>query len=165
MEKNAISDSLRYEAAVAGSRNKDVYRQHTVKSRRSPTPASNASPGEESGKPRLSAPARRPRTEILGGMTIHRFCGPRGLCPQTPSRGLAAPCTPAVLLTVSPRGTPPRPPAYVGVPQVGVGVVGVAVDLKRRKDERRLTESRGGTRGGWSRVAEGRTKVDRESWR
>src|SRR5262245_48668712 len=80
-------------------------------------------------------------------MTIHRFCGSRGLCPQTPSRGLAAPCTPAGLLTVSPRGTPPRPPAYTGVPQVGVGVVGVAVGLKRRKDERRSAETRffGGT--------------------
>src|SRR5215468_9121615 len=97
-------------------------------------------------------------------MTIHRFFGPRGLCPRTPSRGLAAPCTPAELLTVSPRGTPPRPPAYLGVPQVGVGVVGVAVDLKRRKDERRSTGRSGGTSEGWPGVAEGRATVDRKKW-
>src|SRR5262245_65947840 len=98
-------------------------------------------------------------------MTIHRFCGSRGLCPQTPSRGLAAPCTPAGLLTVSPRGTPPRPPAYVGVPQVGVGVVGVAVGLKRWKDGRRLTGRSGGTSGGWRGVGEGGVEVDGEVWK
>src|SRR5262245_29083885 len=95
--------------------------------------------------------ARSPTTEILGGMGVDRISRlrefadngsprrntanlkfrPRGLCPQAPSRGLAAPCTPAVRLTVSPRGTPPRPPAF---PQVGVGVVGVAVDRERWKD-------------------------------
>src|SRR5262245_57107689 len=97
-------------------------------------------------------------------MRVSRISRPRGLCPQTPSRGLAAPCTPAVLLTVSPRGTPPRPPAYVGVPQVGVGVVGAAVGLKWRKDERRLAGSRGGTSDGWPGVVEGRAEVGRE-WR
>src|SRR5215510_11810240 len=105
------------------------------------------------------------QTASLGSRTLAYNRNPRrnedppilwasGALPPNPQQGTAPPAPPLYVWTVSPRGTPPRPPAYVGVPRVGIGVVGVAVDLKRRKDERRSTGRRGG-----------RVAVDRESWR
>src|SRR5262245_14949425 len=39
-----------------------------------------------------------------------------GALPPSPQQGTAPPAPPLYVWTVSPRGTPPRPPAYLGVP-------------------------------------------------
>src|SRR5262245_2798846 len=118
-----------------------------------------------------------PRTEVLGGIRQTSTRGSQGLCPRTPSRGLAAPCTPAELLTVSPRGSPPAtpPPARFRprTPDKPASADRTStfrpyewrLGEERRREEGRLTDSGGRTSGGRPGAAEGRAKAGRESWK